>query len=174
MTPPTTTLAIAIAIELPAQSDLEISGSDVDATQEQFDEELAFRQAFLDEISPYLASLPERPPHRMGNVSRAELLGTDIWTQMNHYLLLLSADIGQPTLDLEAHMPAGSTVMQIGSYRPQVEFPLVAAGHYQQLAPHGTRRAQTATRAPVRRPTRPVPGGGDAPGRAGRRAPPGA
>lgn len=128
MTPPTTTLAIAI--ELPPQGALEISGSDLDATQEQFDEELGFRQEFLDAISPYLASLPERPAHRMGNVSRAELLGTDIWTQMNHYLLLLTIDIGEPPLDLEAYMPAGSTARVIGSYRPQVEFPLVTADRY--------------------------------------------
>jgi len=118
---------IAIQIELPPQGELEISGSDLDATQEQRDEELGYRQAFLDKIGPYLASLPDVPPHAMGNVSHVQLLGTDIWTQMNHYLLLLTVDIGEPRLELEAYMPEGSTACTIGSYRPQLEYPLVTA-----------------------------------------------
>ena len=118
---------LAIQIELPPQGELELSGSSLDITQEQMDEELGFRQEFLDTISPYLASLPEIPPHAMGNVSQVQLLGTDVWTQMNHYLLLLTVDIGEPRLELECYMPEGSTTRVIGSYRPQLEFPLVTA-----------------------------------------------
>jgi hypothetical protein len=120
---------IAIQIELPPEGELELSGSSVDITQEQMDEELDLRQQFLDKISPYLASLPEIGPHRMGNVSHVQLLGTDVWTQMNHYLLLLTVDVGEPPLELEDHMPAGSTACVIGSYGAQLEFPLVTAGH---------------------------------------------
>jgi hypothetical protein len=79
-------------------------------------EELRARQKFLDIVSPYLETLPNRPPRRSGNVSRVELLGGGVWSQL--YLLLVDVDIGEPRIDQEllAILPPGSKVSVVGAF----------------------------------------------------------
>ena len=96
---------------------LETSGDGSSPDQAQMDEETRARDSFLALIAPYLQALPDRPPRRMGNVSRAELLGRGVWSELNHYLLLLEVDIGDPGTedDLIALLPGGSRVTTIGA-----------------------------------------------------------
>jgi hypothetical protein len=79
------------------------------------EEESQIRQDFIDYISPRITALLERPPHRAGNVSSVQLLGTDVWSQMNHYALLVEVDIGDPGVD-QGLVPPGGEVTLIGSY----------------------------------------------------------
>ena len=111
---------LIVRIDAPPQGELETSGNGTSPTDEQMAEEQRIRQSFLDGVSPYLESLPQRPPHRSGNVSRVELLGKEIWSEMNHYLLVLHVDIGNVNLsELPAHLPPGTEVNVVGSdYRP--------------------------------------------------------
>jgi hypothetical protein len=111
---------LAISIDLPPTGELETSGNGSSPTDAQMAEEEKARQKFLDTVSPYLASVPKRPLHRQGNVSSIELLGTGVWSQLNHYLLLLDVDIGDPGIDREllAMLPKGSKVSVVGSYQP--------------------------------------------------------
>ena len=111
---------MAISIDLPPVGELETSGNGSSPTAAQMAEEEKARQKFLDAVSPYLASVPKRPSHRQGNVSKVELLGTGVWSQLNHYLLLLEVDIGDPRIDQEltALLPKGSKVSVVGSYQP--------------------------------------------------------
>ena len=83
---------LTISIVLPPTGELEKTGDGTSPTQAQMDEEMKARDGFTDIVSPYLKSLPERPPHRAGNVSRVELLGRDVWSELNHYLLLVTVD----------------------------------------------------------------------------------
>ena len=69
---------LAISIVLPPTGELETTGDGTSPTQDQMDEEMKARRDFVDIVSPYLKSLPERSPHRSGNVSRVELLGRDV------------------------------------------------------------------------------------------------
>jgi hypothetical protein len=111
---------LAISIDLPPTGELETSGNGSSPTDIQMAEEEKARQKFLDAVSPYLASVPKRPPHRQANVSSIELLGTGIWSQLNHYLLLVTVDLGDPGIDKEllALLPKGSKVTTVGSYQP--------------------------------------------------------
>ena len=111
---------LAISIDLPPTGELETTSNGSLPTEAQMAEEEKARQKFLDTVSSYLASVPKRPPHRQGNVSSIELLGTGVWSQLNHYLLLVSVDIGDPGIDAEllAMLPKGSTVTVVGSYQP--------------------------------------------------------
>ena len=115
---------LIVRIDAPPQGELETSGNGTSPTDEQMAEEQRIRQSFLDGVSPYLESLPQRPPHRSGNVSRVELLGKEIWSEMNHYLLVLHVDIGDVNLsELPAHLPPGTEVNVVGSdYRPITEW----------------------------------------------------
>jgi hypothetical protein len=81
--------------------------------------------AFIDTVSPYLKSLPERSPHRSGNVSRAELLGRDVWSELNHYLLLATVDIGDPGIEqeLSALLPQGTQISGLGDFSSLREWP---------------------------------------------------
>ena len=90
---------LAISIDLPPTGELETSGNGSSPTDIQMAEEEKARQKFLDAVSPYLASVPKRPPHRQANVSSIELLGTGVWSQLNHYLLLVTVDLGDPGID---------------------------------------------------------------------------
>jgi hypothetical protein len=108
---------VPIRIDVPPTG-IEVTGDGTSPTDEEMAEEKAARQEFLDRVSPTLASLPSRPPRRAGNVSRVELLGTDVWSKMNHYLLLVSVDIGEPDIDLASLLPPGSDFSVIGSYAP--------------------------------------------------------
>jgi hypothetical protein len=89
------------------------------------DEEMKARSDFIDTVSPYLKSLPERPPHRAGNVSRVELLGRDVWSELNRYLLLVTVDIGDPGIEqqLLALLPQGTQVSGLGGFNSLQEWP---------------------------------------------------
>jgi hypothetical protein len=110
---------LVISIDLPPVGELEISGNGSSSTDAQMAEEKQVRQKFLDTVSQYFESLPNRPPHRQGNVSSVELLGQTGWSQLNHYLLLVTFDIGETRIDKElaAMLPAGSKVSVVGAFR---------------------------------------------------------
>ena len=116
---------LAISIDLPPTGELEISGDGTSPTQAQMAEETQARQNFIDVVSPYFKSLPGRPPHRSGNVSRIELLGREVWSQLNHYLLLVTVDIGEAGIDqdLSALLPQGSQVSVVGAFGSVQEWP---------------------------------------------------
>src|ERR1700709_2230095 len=103
---------LAISIDLPPTGELETSGNGSSPTDAQMAEEEKARQKFFDTISPFLASVPKRPLPRQGNATSIELLGTGVWSRLNHYLLLVSVDIGDPGIDgeLSALLPKGSKV----------------------------------------------------------------
>ena len=106
---------LLVKIDAPPQGELETSGDGTNPTDDQMAEEQRFRRSFLDGVSPYLESLPKRPPHRAGNVTHVELLGRDVWSEMNHYLLMLQVDIGNVDLsELSTHLPPGSEVNVVG------------------------------------------------------------
>src|SRR5262245_11950022 len=108
---------IVIRIDMPPKG-IEVTGEGSAPTDDQMREEKQARQAFLDFVVPKLASLPERPVRRGGNVFRVELLGEHVWSQHNHYLLLVSFDIGHPGIDWASLVPPGGEVTVIGSYDP--------------------------------------------------------
>lgn len=111
---------LTISIHLPPVGELESSGDGSSPTEAQMAEEMQARQKFLDIVSPFFETLPNRPPHRSGNVSRVELLGGGVWSQLNRYLLLVDVDIGEPGIDQEllAILPAGSRVSVVGAFDP--------------------------------------------------------
>jgi len=86
---------IVVSILLPPTGELETSGDGSSPTDEQMSEELQARQDFIDVLSPHVEALLKRDPHRQENVSRIELLGAGIWSKLNHYLLLVSVDVGR-------------------------------------------------------------------------------
>jgi len=116
---------VAIKVDLPPTGELETSGDGRAPTDAQMAEESQARQKFLDLVSPYLESLPKRPPRRAGNVSRVELLGRGVWSQLNHYLLLVTVDsgIGGVEEELLALLPEGSEVAAVGSFSSLQEWP---------------------------------------------------
>jgi len=103
---------LIVQIDVPPVGELETSGDGASPTQEQMDEEQAARDETIGMLSPYLESLPKRPPHRSGNVSRVQLLGKHSWSELNHYALIVGVDIGDPGLEqgLLDVLPEGSTV----------------------------------------------------------------
>ena len=113
---------IVIRIDMPPKG-IEITGDGAAPTDDQMREEEKARQEFLNFVGPKLASLPGRPPRRQGNVERVELLGGDVWSQLNHYLLLVSFDIGDPHIDWASLVPPGGEVTVIGSYAPLRHWP---------------------------------------------------
>jgi hypothetical protein len=120
-----TVATLAISIVLPPTGELETTGDGSSPTQAQMDEEMKARSAFVDTVSPYLKSLPERSPHRAGNVSRVELLGRDVWSELNHYLLLATVDIGDPGIEqeLSALLPHGTQISGLGDFNSLQEWP---------------------------------------------------
>ena len=107
---------LMVEIDVPPVGELETSGDGSSPTQQQMDEEQAARDKAIDALRPYLESLPKRPPHRSGNVSRVELLGKSTWSNLNHYALLVSVDIGDPGVEqgLLDVLPEGSKVVVHG------------------------------------------------------------
>jgi hypothetical protein len=93
------------------------------------DEELQVRQKFLKIVAPYLTSLPERSAQRLGDVSHVELLGHTVWSQLNHYLLLVTVDVGDPGIaqQLSALLPKGSLVSVAGYFGGIEDWPSIAA-----------------------------------------------
>ncbi|MFC8449072.1 hypothetical protein [Kitasatospora sp. NPDC057223] len=102
---------------------IEVTGDGTDPTEPQMAEETQAREKFLAAVSPYLAALPDRPVHHSGNVSKVELLGVDVWAAMNHYLLLLTVDIGDPRVDFDSFVPAGTEVTLINAFDPLAQWP---------------------------------------------------
>jgi hypothetical protein len=118
---------VAIRVDMPPTG-IEVTGEGSSPTDDQMAEEQAARQEFIDVVEPQLASLPERPSRRSGNVSRVQLLGANTWSDLNHYLLLVSVDIGDPGVELESVLPPEAEVTVIGSYGDLKEWPEAATG----------------------------------------------
>jgi hypothetical protein len=121
--------SLIVEIDVPPVGELETSGDGTSPTQEQMDEEQAARDQTIAALRPYLESLPQRPPHRSGNVSRVQLLGKDTWSNLNHYALVVSVDIGDPGIEqgLLDVLPKGSTVAMHSDFNVLDEFPATAA-----------------------------------------------
>lgn len=113
---------LAIRIDMPPKGELETSQDGSNPTDEQMNEELAIRQEFLDYVAPRLAELPTRPPHAFGNVSRVELHGGNVWSQLNHYLVVLTVDIGIPN-GLDAVFPGEAEIAVLGPYEALQTWP---------------------------------------------------
>lgn len=115
---------LIVEIDVPPVGALETSGDGTSPTQEQMDEEQAARDKTMDALRPYLESLPKRPPHRSGNVSRVQLLGNNTWSNLNHYALLVAVDIGDPGIEqgLRDVLPEGSDVVVHADFTPLDEW----------------------------------------------------
>jgi hypothetical protein len=109
---------LAISIQVPPIGELETSGDGSSPTQAQMDEEMAARDSLLRIVSPFLDSLPRRPPHRSGNVSGFDLLGGKVWSRLNQYLLLLTVDIADSRVsdELSNLLPQGSKISVLGEF----------------------------------------------------------
>ena len=116
---------LAISIDLPPTGELETTSNGTSPTQAQMDEETRVRQHFVDTVAPYLKSLPDTPPHRAGNVTRVELLGRNVFSQLNHYLLLVTVGIGNPGIEghLSAMLPPGAQISVVGEFAPVQAWP---------------------------------------------------
>jgi hypothetical protein len=106
----------AIQVDMPPKGALETGEASGELTDEQMDEESAYRKEFLDYVSPKLAALLERGDRRSANVQRTEIHGADTWSNMNHYLLLITVDIGGPGFELEDLLPPEAEARIIGDY----------------------------------------------------------
>ena len=118
---------VVIRIDLPPRGVLQVTGQGANPTDDAMREEEQYRQEVLDAVTPALAALPGRPPQRAGNVARVELLGTNVWSQTNRYLLLVEVDIGAPEIDWASVLPPGAAVSTIGAYTPLRHWPDDAA-----------------------------------------------
>jgi hypothetical protein len=116
---------LAISIDLPPSCELETTGTGTSPTQSQMDEETRARRHFVDTVASYLASLPGTHPHAAGNVTRVELLGRNVFSQFNHYLLLVTVDIGNPGIEgrLSALLPHGTLISVVGEFTSVQEWP---------------------------------------------------
>lgn len=101
---------------------IEITGEGTAPTDEQMKAELKARDTFVDKLSPLLAELPGRPLRRAGNVSKVELLGGDTWSNLNHYLVIITSDTGGVHVDWDTLGPKVD-VMEVGSYGPLQTWP---------------------------------------------------
>jgi hypothetical protein len=116
---------LAITIDMPPTGELEITGDGTSPTQAQMDEEMQARDDFLDLVSPFLKSLPERHLQRAGNVSHVQLLGRNVWSELNHYLVLITVDIGGQNIagQLAEILPQGAQVSLTGDLNSLREWP---------------------------------------------------
>jgi hypothetical protein len=121
---------LVISIDLPPTGALETTRNGTSPTQSQMDEETKTRQHFVDTVASYLESLPRTPPHAAGNVTRVELLGRNVFSQLNHYLLLVTVDIGDPGIEghLSALVPQGTQISVVGEFTPVQEWPEPGVG----------------------------------------------
>ena len=118
-------------IEVPPSGELETKrGESGELTDEQMAEELAARERAMATMRPLLASLPERPARRSGNISRVELLGENTWSTLNHYVVLATVDIGDGGLEEEllTVLPEGSTVSVSAGVVSLEEWPTTTTG----------------------------------------------
>ncbi|CAB3810219.1 hypothetical protein LMG28614_07230 [Paraburkholderia ultramafica] len=115
-------MQMVIRIDMPPKG-IESTEDGFSPTDDQMSEEAKARQEFLDFVGPKLAAFPRRPARRQGNVDRVELLGANVWSHLNHYLLLVSVDIGDPGIDWASLVPPGGEVTIIGSYAPLQHWP---------------------------------------------------
>jgi hypothetical protein len=105
-----------IQVDMPPKGALETGEATGELTDEQMEEESAYRQEFLDYVSPKLAALLERGPRRSANVLDIEIHGADTWSNMNRYLLLITVDIGGPGFELKELLPPQAEAKIIGDY----------------------------------------------------------
>jgi hypothetical protein len=110
--------SLIAVITAPPVGELETSGEGSSPTDEQMSEEQASRDETIARLRPYLESLPQVPPHRMGNVTDVQLLGNNTWSNLNRYVVILTVDIGDPGVEaaLLGVLPAGSTVEVFSDY----------------------------------------------------------
>ena len=122
--------SLIVTVDVPPVGELELTGDGRSPSDAQMAEEMAARERIVDGLRPYLSSLPERPPHRAGNVSHVQLLGENTWSNLNHYAVLVTVDIGDPGLEegLREVLPEGSAVVVKGEYTPMEEWPPITAG----------------------------------------------
>lgn len=116
---------LAISIDVPPVGELETAGDGSSPIDAQMAQEQKARQKLLDAVSPYFKSLSKRPPHRTGNVSRVELLGRGTWSQLNHYLVLVTIDSGGTDIapELSRLLPKGSKVTVVGDFESLQKWP---------------------------------------------------
>ena len=128
---------LAISIDLPPAGELETTGNGTSPTQSQMDEETRARQRFIDTVASYLESLLNTPPHAAGNVTRVELLGRNVFSQLNHYLLLVTVVIGNPGIEgrLSALLPKGTQISVVGEFAPVREWPKPGTNAAQPMRP---------------------------------------
>lgn len=110
---------MAITVTTPAVGQLEQGfAGGWNSTEEQRREEEAAREKVLQTLVPFLGSLERRPSRRSGNVSGFELLGTNSWSEFNHYLLLIEIDFTDRGLvdELTTLLPSGSSVALLGEF----------------------------------------------------------
>ncbi len=106
-----------VRVDMPPKGALEEgTGIGDELTDEAMEEESRYRQEFLDYVSPRLAALLERGPRRSANVQRVELHGADTWSNLNHYLLMVTVDIGGPGFELDQLLPPDAEATIIGDY----------------------------------------------------------
>ena len=63
--------------------------------------------------------------HLAVTTRRPELLGRNVFSQLNHYLLLVTVDIGNPGIEgrLSAMLPQGTQISVVGEFTPLKEWP---------------------------------------------------
>ncbi|HEX2047808.1 MAG TPA: hypothetical protein VHF27_08590 [Acidimicrobiales bacterium] len=113
-----------VRVDMPPRGALEEGrGGGGELADEEMEEESRYRQEFLDYVSPRLAALLERGPRRSANAQRVELHGADTWSNLNHYLLMVTVDIGGPGFELDEVLPPEAEAAIIGDYAPLAAWP---------------------------------------------------
>jgi hypothetical protein len=111
-------------VDMPPKGALEEGRrSGAELTDEEMEEESRYRQEFMDFVSPKIAALLERPPRRSANAVRAEIHGMDTWSNLNHYLLMVTVDISGPGFELDEVLPPEADATIIGAYAPLATWP---------------------------------------------------
>lgn len=105
-----------IRVDMPPKGKLEEGDGTGELTDEATEEESRYRQEFLDFVAPRAATLLARPLHRSSNVECIEVHGANTWSNMNHYQVLVSVDIGGLGFEREELLPPEAEVTVIGDY----------------------------------------------------------
>ncbi len=106
-----------IRVDMPPKGALEEGeGGGVELTDEEMEEESRYRQEFVDFVSGRAAALLERGFRRAANAFRVELHGADTWSNLNHYLVMVTVDIGGPGFELADLFPPEADATIIGDY----------------------------------------------------------